>query len=340
MRIFKLVLALLAVLVALLVAVAFLLPRQVHVERAIVIQARPATVFALVDGFKRFNEWSPWAGLDPTATTTYEGPAFGRGAKMSWKGDPKTVGEGSQEIIETQPHEFVRVRLDFGDQGPASAEYRLAPEGDGTRIQWAFDTDLGMNPIARYFGLMFDGLIGADYERGLASLKELAESLPGEDFTNLSVELQTVEPVLVAYIEATCSTDADQIAATIERSYAEVGRFMTANNLQPSGAPLTINESWSDTGYVFLAALPVDRVPERPIPEDSKVQLKSTYGGNALKVVHRGSYREMPATYEQLFAWAEVRGYEIDGASWDVYVTDPGSTPEAELRTEIYLPVK
>ena len=31
---------------------------------------------------------------------------------------------------------------------------------------------------------------------------------------------------------------------------------------------------------------------------------------------------------------------EMNGRSWEVYVSDPGNTPEAELRTEIYYPVK
>jgi hypothetical protein len=33
-----------------------------------------------------------------------------------------------------------------------------------------------MNPIKRYFGLMLDRLLGADYEAGLTALKALVES--------------------------------------------------------------------------------------------------------------------------------------------------------------------
>jgi hypothetical protein len=35
-----------------------------------------------------------------------------------------------------------------------------------------------MNPIARYFGLLFHKMIGSDYERGLAKLKAVAEAGP------------------------------------------------------------------------------------------------------------------------------------------------------------------
>jgi len=37
-------------------------------------------------------------------------------------------------------------------------------------------SDGGNNPIGRYFGLMFDSMIGGDYETGLAKLKQLAEA--------------------------------------------------------------------------------------------------------------------------------------------------------------------
>jgi len=32
-----------------------------------------------------------------------------------------------------------------------------------------------MQPIGNYLGLMMDGMVGADYERGLANLERVAE---------------------------------------------------------------------------------------------------------------------------------------------------------------------
>jgi hypothetical protein len=162
-------------LVGVLLVVAYLLPRQVHVERSVLVDTTPAVVFPLVDGFRRFNEFSPWAEADPNAKYVYGGPDTGVGARLEWSGDPNTVGSGSQEIVASEPNRLVKSKLDFGDQGVAEATWSLAPEDAGTRVTWAFDTDLGMNPMARYFGLFFDGMIGKDYEKGLAKLKTLAE---------------------------------------------------------------------------------------------------------------------------------------------------------------------
>jgi hypothetical protein len=46
-------------------------------------------------------------------------------------------------------------------------------------VTWAFDTDFGYNLVGRYFGLMLPRSIGADYEKGLANLKDLAEGKTG-----------------------------------------------------------------------------------------------------------------------------------------------------------------
>ena len=62
-----------------------------------------------------------------------------------------------------------------GAQGTAVAGFTLEPEGEGTKVTWGFEADLGYNPVTRYMGLMFDSWIGADYEAGLASLKALVE---------------------------------------------------------------------------------------------------------------------------------------------------------------------
>ena len=170
----RVVIGLVAVIVLVLV-VGFALPHHVHVERSIVINAPQPQLFDVLDGFKRFNEFSPWAALDPDTQYTYSGPESGVGAKMSWISTNSKVGSGTNEIVDSTPPNFIRTRLVFGDQAPAEASFRFEPADGGTRVTWGFDCDLGANPIAHYFGLMFDKWIGGDYEKGLAKLKQVME---------------------------------------------------------------------------------------------------------------------------------------------------------------------
>src|SRR5580765_1934475 len=243
----------LAVLIVLLAAIGMLLPRNVHVERSIVIDAPAATVFALLDGYKQFNKWSPWAVHDPNAKYTYDGPEFGVGAKQSWVGDPKTVGTGSQEIVEAKPYELVKSKLEFAGAGPAAATFALSPDNAGTKVVWGLDCDMGKGPVGRYFGLMMDRMVGKDFESGLSRMKTLAESFPKADFAGLNVEAVTTTPATVAYVASESSKDMKEIAAAIGAGYGKVGAFMKANGLKQAGPVLTINNRWDDTGYGFDA---------------------------------------------------------------------------------------
>jgi hypothetical protein len=175
MRFLGRVVQVLVVLIALGVAGAYLLPREVVVTREAVIAAPPAAVFPWVNSLQKTTEWSPWMGLDPEMSVTFEGPETGVGNVMLWTSANPDVGNGRQEITLSEPDARVESALDFGDMGTALASVSLAPEGDGTRVTWGLVTDLGMNPIGRYMGLMMDGWIGADYEKGLALLKAKVE---------------------------------------------------------------------------------------------------------------------------------------------------------------------
>jgi hypothetical protein len=175
MKTLKRVLIGLVAVIALVLVVGFVLPHQVHVERSIVINAPQAQLFDALNGFKRFNEFSPWAALDPNTKYTYGGPESGVGATMSWVSTDSKVGSGTNEIVESTPPAFIRTRLAFGGQPPAEASFKFEPADGGTRVTWGFDCDLGGNPITHYFGLMFDKWIGGDYEKGLAKLKQVME---------------------------------------------------------------------------------------------------------------------------------------------------------------------
>ncbi|MEM8932123.1 MAG: SRPBCC family protein [Acidobacteriota bacterium] len=325
-------------LIAVLVVVGFFLPRDVHVEREIVIDAPQATVFALVNGYSRFNEWSPWAAKDPDTRYVYEGPTHGVGAIQSWESDDRNVGSGRQEIVASTPHEEVRTALDFGDQGTADALFRLSPIDGGTRVVWGFDSDMGTNPIGRYIGLFMDGMLGPDYESGLGNLKALAESLPKDDFADLDAEVVTVEPANVAYITRTTSQDAGEIAAALGESYGAILGFLAGEGAQMAGAPISIHQSWEGDTYTFDAGMPfVGDLGE--LAEDAPVQVRETHGGKALKVVHLGSYHLLGETYDKAEAYIEAHGWELAGPAWDAYVDDPTTKPEAEVATHCYFPL-
>lgn len=175
MRLLKTLLRIALILVILLVAVAFVLPREIEVVRTTSINAPAEAVFPYVNSMQQTEAWSPWLDRDPDVQLSYSGPESGVGNRMEWASDHPQVGNGSQEITQSVENERVVTALDFGDMGTAEAQFVLEDTGKTTGVTWGFVTDAGMNPIMRYMGLMMDRWVGADYEKGLANLKAVVE---------------------------------------------------------------------------------------------------------------------------------------------------------------------
>ena len=72
-------------------------PDIFEVERSIIIEASPATIFPHINTLRNWKAWSPYERLDPTMVQTYSGPESGAGAKMAWVGNSK-AGSGSVTI--------------------------------------------------------------------------------------------------------------------------------------------------------------------------------------------------------------------------------------------------
>ena len=340
MKTLKKIFFVLVVLVVIFVVVGFVLPRQRHVERSIFIDTPPSVVFSQVNGFKDFNDWSPWVAVMPDAEYTFEGPDFGVGSKMSWSATQPRPETGSQTIVASTPYERVDIELDFGGQGIAQSKYLLQPEGDGTQLTWTFDTDFGLNILGRYWGLFLERQLGPLYAQGLTNLKRIAEDLPKVDWSGIDIGITDVPSTTIAYFTGASGSDPEEIGAALEAAYGRVAMFISANGMQMDGQPIAINNYWDERGFGFDAGIPVSGVPSRGVGSDSPVRMGETYGGRVVRAVHVGPYTGLEETYSIVEAFVVAHRLEANGRSWEVYVSDPGNTPEEELKTEIYYPVK
>ncbi len=329
------------VLVAGLIGIGFvLLPDTARFERSIVINSRQATVFTVLSGFRQFNKWSPWVKYDPNVKTTIEGPEFGVGARQSWAGDEASVGSGSQEIIASIPDERIDMKLVFaGFDSENVASYTLKPSGEGTEVVWSYETNARGNILNRYFNLMLDSMLSKDYEDGLASLKTFVESLPQVDLSGLKMEVLTVQSQPMVYMSGAAS--APEAGALLGAAYARLTAHLAAHRLASSQPPIAITQEYNEETqfWKFDAALIVDGALPVAAP-DSGIQVGSTYGGLVIRTAHVGAPAAAQPTYEALLAYRDIAGFADNGNSWEAYVSDPATTPEARRVTHIYWPVK
>ena len=333
----KILYGVLALIVAI-VVIGFALPRHANVRVETEIDAHAATVFALVNDFQRVALWSPILEPDPNARVVYSGPARGVGATMTWDG--AIVGAGAMVITESRPYEFVRHTMNAGEAGAAESWFELRGGNGRTEVTWGFTTDYGFNVIARYFGLAFAGVVERDYRAGLERLKELAESLPRADFSDLEIERLVVDPLDIAYLPTTSAPEPGAISAAMGDAYFEILGFIDQHGLSEAGAPLSITRSFSGSELLFDAAIPVRGITDATPQDGATVRIGQTRGGSVIRVRHVGSYRTLAATHSKIAAYLAALGIERSGDAWESYVSDPTRVPEDEMLTYVYYPVR
>jgi len=151
-------------------------PDSFSVQRTTSIHAPPDKVFAMINDFHRWGEWSPWEKLDPEMKRTFTGPPAGQGTVYEWTGNSQ-VGAGRMEILKGAPASKVDIKLDFIKpfEGHNVAEFTLTPQGENTEVVWVMH---GPAPfVTKLMGVFvsMDSMIGKDFEAGLANMKAAAE---------------------------------------------------------------------------------------------------------------------------------------------------------------------
>jgi len=171
----KVALGLCAVVVVL-VAVVAMQPSSFRVERSTVIEAPADVVYGHIDSLRAMDAWSPWVRMDPQMKIAYGGPEAGVGARSSWEGPQ--MGKGRLTITAAKPAEEVELKLEM--LAPVKATNRvlftLTSTGESTHVTWRMDGTNGFVGKALALLMDTDEMVGGPFERGLASLKTLAEA--------------------------------------------------------------------------------------------------------------------------------------------------------------------
>jgi uncharacterized protein YndB with AHSA1/START domain len=161
----------LGILCAIVLVTAALQSDEMKVSRSAVLNAPPEAVFKVVNDFRRWDEWSPWAKLDPAMTKSLEGPPEGEGAIYRWSGNSE-VGEGLTRLVESRPNERIGMELEFVRPfaGSSAVQFTFEPAGEGARVTWSMQSRKPF--IGKVIGLFMDceKMCGDQFNEGLANL--------------------------------------------------------------------------------------------------------------------------------------------------------------------------
>ena len=145
----------------------------------------------------------------------------------------------------------------------------------------------------------------------------------------------TLTPKTVVILKG--SANWDSAFDTLIDSFKTLSALLDKQGIKPSGNPMIVYTSTDDTGFTYLAEIPVDQEPKNLT---KAMSMGKSPDGKALKFVHRGSYDNMDNTYEAITNHLDDKKLEAKDTFIEEYITDPLKTAEDKLVINVYVPLK
>ncbi len=326
-----------------------LLPSKASVERKLEINHPIVQVYDFVKTFKQFPAWSPWGDRDPQTTYEFTPALSGPGAQVTWFSarDP-FVGEGSLQVIDESPGEWLNYKLTAPWRGAAKEMDLVIAENDMGAVVATLkvDVDYGWDLLGRVNGLYLEGHLGHDLAFALAQIKNKVESFPDVDYSD---DFEDAPPILVEagprnviQIDGQAATNQPySLQPTVLQFTNTLTATIDIKDLTQTGPRLAILNRWGQN-YDFTAAVPVLET-QGEVPEN--VTFATIEGGRFLKISYTGARWDLPRQRDRLVAWAGANGFVPRGNISEEVLNDAGgegddAIRDADLQTNIYLPVR
>jgi effector-binding domain-containing protein len=145
----------------------------------------------------------------------------------------------------------------------------------------------------------------------------------------------TLAPKTVLVMKGTANWDS--AFDTLIDSFKSLSALLDKQGIKPSGNSMIVYTSTDDTGFTYLAEIPVDQDPKNLT---KTMSIAKSPDGKALKFVHRGSYDNMDNTYEAITNHLDDKKLEAKDTFIEEYITDPLKTAEDKLVINVYVPLK
>ena len=305
-----------------------------HVERTIIINKPIETVRNSLRDYKQWPQWSPWLIMEPDATLTYSDRQGQVGATYGWSG--VLVGAGSMELMEVHD-DALKMQLNFVKpfKSQADVSFTLKDLSDKTEVVWHMHGHL---PFFMFWMTnKMKTFIGMDYERGLHMLKEYLETGKVASYVHIEGVMPLASQKYIG-IPRTCAIK--DLGEIMKKDFENLYTFMEQNNISMSRVPFSIYNTFDifkgETNYIAC------------IPLEENVAIASTWvkgtlpAQQALKTMHKGRYLHLGNGWMTAISFARMKKIKMKKmpVGYEFYPNNPYDTPQEELITEIYLPLK
>ena len=262
----------LAIVLAMFLLVALVLPSSRHLEEKVETNRKLTIVYDTLNSLRRFPDWNPLVLRDPQMDLRLSGPVSGVGARMDYSSDKPNLGDGSWEITATQPRASVTYAIVNPQRGhDKSTTFSLKPTGRSGRtveITQSYDVTSGWALLGRYAGLYVSRHVGDDIKLGLQRLSNMLAQVPNIDYAvqgsklaDLSFVDLPAEDLLVVHA-GSIERNNLKIQASMKANMEWIKRTMDGSGLVAAGPMRIISTELGRENYTFDVVVPVRRASD------------------------------------------------------------------------------
>ena len=304
---------------------------KMHIERSISINAPSENVYKVISDFNDWRPWSPWLCMEPEAKVTVAADS----KSYEWEGN--RTGSGNMKIVQERENEYIDYDLNFIKpwKSTAKTNFTLSQEGNATKVTWVMDSSL---PFFMFFmkGMM-EAFVGADYERGLDMLKVYVEE------SEVPSKLEFVGNKSFAggnWVGIKTSCSIDEVGARMEADFGKHRTYMEGKELADVQIA-SIYHKWDiPKNKVSYTACAIMKEAASDVPDGFVTGTIPQVSCYVMR--HVGRYQHLGNAWSTLYAMHRNKEFKpLKGVHpFELYLNNPQETPENELITDIYFPVK
>lgn len=324
-----------AVLIALVLLLGAIAPKNMKTSRSITIDAPVEQVYTTVNDLKTWESWSPWKDMDPGMQITMGEKSVGEGASYTWTGDAS--GSGKMTILNSEPGKRLTVEVEFDGMGSAKAPWTFDATDDGTYVTWGFDSKMPFPFNAMLLFTDMSAAVGNDFERGLQKLKTKIEMENKSKTPKQTIVEGDMPYKYVVGIRATVKMS--ELQKFYTENLGKVFAELTAKKIPMAGQPCGVYFSWDETGQTseMLAAIPVSK----EVDLGGEFETVALPDGQAVILDYYGSYENLDRAHNIIDNYILLKKLETEMPVIEEYVSDPTQVSDpSQILTKVIYPIK
>lgn len=183
MNVVKKILAIVIFAFLLLAIGSLIIGNKINVSEEITIDAPANRINSLVNDYREWGKWSPWADTAEAKkmTITFDGEAYGKGAIMRWeskneKGEVDMAGYNTTTEATREKVQYITtITAPWDAEGTGTFTFK--EENGKTVVTWAYDSKVDMPVLGAYIAMFsVQPEIETVFRKGLENIKKVAEA--------------------------------------------------------------------------------------------------------------------------------------------------------------------